>query len=98
MGKSNKLKKKVNSDLVSKIKNFKNDIRSNNPFFLNFTLSDFFIYEAKLCFIYLKNLIDLNELKPTPQEICLINNKIEEISVEDFDNSNPEKTIEVKSV
>ena len=98
MGKFNKFKKKGNSDSVSKIKNFKNDIRANNPFFLNFNLSDFFIFEAKLCFIYLKNLIDLNKLKPTPKEISLINKKIQDISDEDFDNSNLEKTIEVKSV
>ena len=98
MGKFNKLKKIGNNNLVSKIKNFKNDIRANNPFFLNFELSDFFIYEAKLCFIYLKKLDDLNKLKPTPQEISLINKKIEEISDEDFDNYNPEKTIEVQSV
>lgn len=98
MGKFNKLIKIGNSNLVSKIKNFKNDIRAKNPFFLNFELTDFFIYEAKLAFVYLKKLDDLNKLKPTPQEISLINKKIEEISDKDCDNYNPDKTIKVQSV
>ena len=99
MVKFKKLKRAGDSDLFShsNIQYLKKAIRASNPFFLDFVISDFFIYEAKLCFIYLKNLDDLNKLKPNQQEISLLNKKIEELSAVDYDNSNPKQIIEVQS-